>query len=162
MSCYRVGMRRLLVLLLLSGCYASHSPSEEERRAYVGDYCVSAATGWALLHTLTRYRFHADGEIEIVEHAEGDYFEGEAGKWSTGPGREICEFGDRWWTVDGLLYVESECGDELVPLVMRYLGEANALGCSDSLGIVAPHGATGFWEEPRFGGIGACEAVCGR
>ena len=73
----------IIALFLSTGCYASHEPGSPaepiEDRVFADDWEVVSAHGFALLATVTVYRFHADGEIEILSHEEGTYFEGVIG-----------------------------------------------------------------------------------
>ena len=111
--------------------------------------------GWAEIATETVYRFHEDGEIEIVRHSEGTYFEGEAGQWffygDTTEDAPACAFGARWWSTDGQLHVESECTDGVTrALVLEEAGGSNAGG---ELYVVAPRGAVGFWVHDAIPGF---------
>ena len=130
-------MRFLSTLMLCSliGCYASHELALEGERdvAFADDWVVLSAFGWAEIATETVYRFHEDGEIEIVRHSEGTYFEGEAGQWffygDTTEDAPTCAFGDHWWSTDGQLHVESECTDGVTrALVLEEAGGSNAGG----------------------------------
>lgn len=157
---------RLVLLTLVFGCYASHElPVDGEHDpAFADDWWVVAAHGWALIPTETVYRFHDDGEVEVIRHSEGTYFEGEAGQWwdysETTEDAPVCEFGDRWWSEAGRLHIESECSDDATRvLVLEEIVGGNALG--DDVYVVEPRGALGFWVRDALpGGFRRCADDC--
>ena len=158
-------MRILLLGLLVLGCYASHelAGDDEHDVAFAGDWLVLSAFGWAGIPTETVYRLHDDGEIEVVRHRAGTYFEGEAGQWfdysETTEDAPVCAFGDRWWSADAQVHVESECTDGATRVLVMERIVANALG--DQLVVVAPRGAVGFWVHDAIpGGIARCDGDC--
>lgn len=151
-------MRIVLPALVIAlGCYASHElglEGEHDAR-FAHDWVVTSAFGWALLATETVYRFHDDGEIEIVRHREGSYFEGQAGKWfdysDTTEETPVCSFGDRWWSTGEELHIESECTDGMTRVLDLVEGGGANAG-SVELYVVGPSGAIGYWVHDAIPG----------
>lgn len=151
------GTALLLASIALAGCFDSHGRGDSEHdERFADDWAAMAAFGWALIETTTVYRLHPDGEIEVLAHREGSYFEGEAGQWVLGELSEmreapVCTFGDRWRSEGEHLFVESECSDGIRrTLVLRLAGAR--------LVVVEPTGATGYWESER-GYLMRCDAA---
>lgn len=156
-------MLRLVLAFALTGCYASHElelESDIERSPeFADDYQVVSAFGWALIPTTTVYRLHESGEIEVLSHDEGTYFEGEAGQWFLDEG--TCAFGDRWWSEADRLVIESDCDDGSVRNLELISIEEVRNAFSDDLAVVAPRGAVGFWvSDSGFGGFRRCRGDC--
>lgn len=150
-------MRFVLAAVLVLGCYASHElePAGERDGRFADDWIVTSAFGWALIPTETVYRFHDDGEIEVFRHREGDYFAGEAGKWfdysETTEDAPVCSFGDRWWSVDDRLHLESECTDGVTRVLVLEAAPPSNAGLEE-LYVVEPRGAVGFWVHDAIPG----------
>lgn len=154
-----------VTVFALAACGAENedgTPGDEHDARFVRSWLLTGADGWALLPTMTVYRFDGDGTISIDRQIDGSYFDGPVGSWVLADGATRCWFGD-YWRSEGAntVVVDAECDDgSLSEARLQFPNDAtsNAEGAAPEL--VAPAGASPRWIGPQ-GQFRLCLAVEG-